>query len=109
VAGVRAGAYLDVRNLFGRETVVAVRRDTGEPALGPAGLDSAAARAYRAHPEPIPYESPRFRPWADTDGDGTLRGAELEALYHRAAQDYHQPLFAYGAPRLVRLGIEVIF
>jgi hypothetical protein len=35
--------------------------------------------------------------------------AELNPLYLSAAQDYAQPLFAYGPPRLVRLGMEVRF
>ena len=27
----------------------------------------------------------------------------------RAAQDFYQPLFAFGPPRLVRIGAEIIF
>ena len=69
-----------------------------------------ADSAYAAHPEPIPYESPRYRRWADTDNDGLIDGAaELMPLYESAAKDYAQPLFAYGPPRLVRLGMEVRF
>jgi hypothetical protein len=34
---------------------------------------------------------------------------ELEPLYLSAAEDYSQALFAYGPPRLVRLGMEVRF
>ncbi len=90
--------YLDIRNLTNRRNIVAVRKDTGTPGLGSRGVDSAAAVAYAAHPEPIPFESPRYRPWADTDGDGMVSGPELLALYKRAAQDYYQPLFAFGTP-----------
>ncbi len=109
LGGLHGTAYLDVRNVTGRRNIVAVRKDTGTPGLGAMGVDSAAARAYAAHPEAIPYESPRYRPWADTDHNGLIVGGELQALYQRAAQDFYQPLFAYGSPRLVRVGLEIIF
>lgn len=110
VFGRRGGLYLDVRNLLNRRNVVAVRRDTGEPALGEPAVDAMAQTAYAAHPEPIPYESPRYRQWADLDGNGYLDGpAELMPLYRSAARDFTQPLFAYGPPRLVRLGVELVF
>jgi len=109
IAGRRASVYLDMRNVLGTRTIVAVRRDTGTPALGTAGIQAEADAAYQAHPEPIPYESPRYRRWADLDGNGVVQGAELPPLYLAAARDYYQPLFAYGPPRLIRLGFEVIF
>jgi hypothetical protein len=109
-AGLRGGLYLDVRNLLNRRNIVAVRRDSGEPGLGEAGIEAAAQAAYQAHPEPIPYESPRYRPWADLDGNGLIAGAgELLPLYRAAARDFHQPLFSFGPPRLIRFGVEVIF
>lgn len=102
--------YLDVRNLFNRRNLVAVRRDTGQPAIDQATLQAMADTAYLAHPEPIPYESPRYRRWADLDGNGYVDGqAELMPLYLAAARDFSQPLFAYGPPRLVRMGMEVKF
>lgn len=106
---VHASAYLDLRNLTNRQNLIAVRRDNGQPGLGDQGVDSMATAAYQAHPEPIPYESPRYRSGADTDGNGLIVGNELLAMYQKAARDYFQPLFAYGPPRLVRLGFEVIF
>jgi len=110
LAGAQGSVYLDVRNLLGRRNVVAVRRDTGTPGLGAAGIQAAALAAYAANPQPIPYESPRYRAWADTNHDGVIAGqAELLPLYLAAAQDYYQPLFSYGPPRLVRLGVELIF
>jgi hypothetical protein len=109
LGGVRGTVYLDLRNLTNRRNLVAVRKDTGTPGLGDSGLDAAAAAAYNAHPEPIPYESPRYRSWADINGDGLIVGTELQTLYRRAAQDFYQPLFAYGPPRLVRVGVEIIF
>ena len=61
-------------------------------------------------PEAIPYESPRYRAWADLDHNGYVDGpAELMPLYLAAARDYTQPIFAYGPPRLVRLGVELVF
>ena len=75
-----------------------------------AGLDAAATRAYNAHPEPIPYESPRYRPAADLNHNGMIDGyAELYPLYLAAARDAYQPIFTFGAPRLVRLGFELDF
>jgi hypothetical protein len=110
LAHARGSVYLDVRNALNRRNVVAVRRDTGEPGLGEAGIQAAAQQAYAANPAPIPYESPRYRSWADRDGNGVIEGAgELLPLYQAAARDYYQPLFAYGPPRVVRVGVEVIF
>jgi len=108
--GAHGSVYLDVRNVLDTRNLVAVRRDTGTPGLGEAGIQAAALAAYQAHPEVIPYESPRYRGWADTNHDGYLAGeGELLPLYVAAARDYYQPLFDYGPPRLVRLGVELIF
>lgn len=105
-----AGLYLDVRNVLGKRNIVAVRRDTGEPEITNDLLEDMAQAAYTAHPEAIPYESPRYRPWADTDADGYVAGQnELLPLYRAAAADYTQPLFAYGSPRLARVGMEIRF
>jgi hypothetical protein len=110
LGGARGSVYLDVRNLLDARNVVAVRRDNGQPGLGEAGIQAAAQAAYQAHPEAIPYESPRYRGWADANLDGVLSGqAELLPLYVAAARDYYQPLFAYGPPRLVRFGVELLF
>jgi len=109
VGGVNGTFYLDMRNITNRRNIVALRRDTGTPGLGTAGANAEAQAAYALHPEPIPYESPRYRPSADLNQDGLIVGSELLTMYQRAAQDYYQPLFAYGPPRLVRLGFEVIF
>ena len=40
---------------------------------------------------------------------GSKKGDSLFPLYVSAARDYSQPLFAYGPPRLVRLGVELFF
>jgi len=108
--GRTGGFYLDVRNLLNRQNLVAVRRDNGAATIDPSQLQALAQNAYAAHPEPIPYESPRYRDWADLDHDGYVDGAaELMPLYLAAARDFTQPVFAYGAPRLVRLGMELVF
>lgn len=110
LGSTRGGLYLDVRNLFNRRNIVAVRRDTGEPGMTQGAIDSLAEAAYQAHPEQIPYESGRYRASADTDGNGYVEGRdELFPLYLAAARDFTQPLFAYGPPRLVRLGVEFLF
>ena len=110
LGGARGGIYLDVRNLLNRRNVVAVRRDTGEPGLTQSGIEGLAEAAYQAHPEQIPYESARYRAHGDLDGNGYIEGRdELFPLYLAAARDFSQPLFAYGPPRLVRLGVEFLF
>jgi hypothetical protein len=110
LGGTEGGIYLDVRNLLNRRNVVAVRRDTGLPQPDSAAVRRLAEDAYAAHPEAIPYESVRYRASADLNGDGFVRGREeLFPLYLAAAGDYTQPVFAYGPPRLARLGIELLF
>ncbi len=110
VAGVHGSLYLDVRNLLNARNLISVRRDTGEPGLSDAGIQAAGMAAYQAHPQPIPYESPYYRAWADQNHDGYISGqSELLPLYVAAARDFYQPLFCYGPPRLVRLGVELIF
>ena len=110
LGSVRGGVYLDVRNLLNRRNIVAVRRDTGEPGPDIAGIEALAEAAYQAHPEEIPYESARYRAFADIDGNGYVEGREeLYPLYLSAARDFTQPLFAYGPPRLLRLGVEFLF
>jgi outer membrane receptor protein involved in Fe transport len=104
------GVYLDVRNLFNHQNVVAVRRDTGEPQASQPAIELMAEEAYAANPAPIPFESQRYRPEADLNGDGFVAGREeLYPLYLQAADDYAQPIFAYGPPRLMRLGVELLF
>jgi len=106
----RGGIYIDVRNLLNRRNVVPARRDTGQPQPDVATVNRLAQAAYQAHPETIPYESSRYRRSADLNGDGYISGAEeLLPLYVAAARDFTQPIFAYGPPRLVRLGVELLF
>ena len=102
--------YVDVRNLLNRRNVEAVRRETGQPEMTETQIQQMAGAAYAEHPEPIPYESPRYRSYADLDGNGLIEGpTELLPLYMSAARDYGQPLFSYGAPRVFRLGVELLF
>jgi hypothetical protein len=110
LAGTRGGVYLDLRNLLNRRNIIAVQRSTGLPGVDTATVTALAEAAYQAHPEEIPYESIRYRSYADVDGNGYIRGREeLLPLYLAAARDFTQPLFAYGPPRLARLGFEILF
>ena len=110
LGGTIGGIYLDVRNVFNHQNVVAVRRDTGEPQATEPAIQLMAEEAYAANPSPIPFESERYRPEADLDGDGFVAGRdELFPRYLEAASDYAQPIFAYGPPRLMRLGVELLF
>ncbi|MDX2260632.1 MAG: TonB-dependent receptor [Gemmatimonadales bacterium] len=108
--GFAGGVYLDVRNVLNRANQLAVRRESGTPNANDATIAKLAETAYLANPQAIPYESPRYRRAADTNNDGVVSGrAELYPLYEAAARDFTQPLFVYGAPRLIRFGMEVLF
>lgn len=110
IGGIRIGFYVDIRNVTDRRNIVAVRRDTGTPGAGELQIAQMAASAFSANPAPIPFESQRYNPLFDLDGDGLISGAnELLPLYGRAARDFLQPTFAFGPPRLVRLGTEIVF
>lgn len=110
VGRVRLGLFLDFRNITNRRNLLAVRRDTGEPSATAGRIAAMAEDAYDANPQAIPYESKRYREWADLNGDGLVSGrTELVPLYERAARDATQPLFYYGNPRLVRFGAELYF
>jgi hypothetical protein len=86
------------------------RRDHGQPNLTPERINALADSAYVAHSEPIPYESPRYRAFAELDGNRLIEGrSELFPLFLAAARDYTQPLFSYGPPRLFRVGVELLF
>ena len=107
---LEGGLYVDVRNLLNRRNVFAVRRDTGSPAPDEPAVEELAEEAYQQRSEPIPFESIRYRSYADLNGDGFVAGREeLYPMYLAAARDYLQPLFAYGPPRLMRLGVELLF
>ncbi len=90
IGGVQGGIYLDVRNLLDRENIVAVRKDSGEPRPLDRQVTQMAEEAYNADPEPIPYESPRYRAYADLDGNGYVEGrSELFPLYSRRGARLH--------------------
>ena len=110
VGKVEGSLYFDVRNLLGTQNLVSVRPETGTPYASPATIDSAVQSAYAANPQPIPYESPRYRASADLNHDGVVAGPEeLLPLYQAAARDYFWPVFYYAPPRAMRFGIEVFF
>jgi hypothetical protein len=104
------GLYVDVRNLTDQRNVLAVRRDTGNPDASESYLTAIAEAAYQANPQSIPFESARYRRYADANGNGKIEGRdELFPLYLSAARDFSQPLFVYGPPRQIRFGMEFTF
>ena len=108
--GFKGSIYVDARNVLNTVNQTSVRRNTGTPNADTATVASMALAAYNANPNPIPYESPRYRRAADLNGDGVISGqTELMPLYLAAARDFTWPLFIYGPPRLVRFGLEVLF
>ncbi len=107
---IDGGIYLDIRNLTNRMNQPSVRRDTGSPTPSIQTVNTLAEAAYAANPSAIPYESPRYRRWADLNSDGVISGrTELFPLFLSAAKDYTAPLFVYGPPRAVRFGMEILF
>ncbi len=107
---IAGGLYLDVRNVTNRRNVLSVRRDTGLPDASESYLNAIAETAYQANPGTIPFESARYRRFADLNNDGAISGREeLFPLYLSAARDFSQPLFVYGPPRQVRFGVELTF
>ena len=101
---------MDARNVLNTVNQTSVRRDTGTPNADSATIVRLATTAYNANPNPIPYESPRYRRGADLNGDGIIAGStELMPLYLAAARDFTWPLFIYGPPRLIRFGMELLF
>ncbi|MFQ5550540.1 MAG: TonB-dependent receptor domain-containing protein [Gemmatimonadales bacterium] len=110
IGGIGIGFYADIRNLTNRRNIVAVRKDTGSPDPGEPQIETMATTAFRAHPEPIPFESPRYTRSFDADGNGLIENAaELMPLFRRAARDFLQGIFAYAPPRLIKLGTEIFF
>lgn len=109
--GHRMGSiYIDARNILNTQNQTSVRRDTGTPNADLNTITSLATAAYNANHDPIPYESPRYRRWADLDNNGVISGtAELMPLYLEAARDFTWPVFIYGPPRLIRFGFELLF
>ncbi len=106
----RGSIYLDIRNLLNTVNQISVRRDVGSPFASDTVINTMATAAYNANPSAIPYESPRYRRFADKNGDGVISGYdELYPLYQAAARDYVQPIFYYGPPRTVRFGVEWTF
>jgi len=102
VGSVQAWAYLDARNILNHRAGATPR----ETAI----VEGWAQAAYARGPEPIPYDSPRYRASADLDGNGRVEGdAELLPLYRAAARDLSRPLMSYGAPRTVRIGVALDF
>lgn len=101
--------FLDVRNIINQRNIIAVRRDTGKVDVDGNVLQEMADAAFNANPSPIPYESPRYRRFADADNNGFVEGQELRGLYLAAARDFNQPIFFYGPPRMFRLGMDLAF
>ena len=97
----------EVKNLFGQENVVGLRRDTRTVAPPAEVVEALAAEATIQ--EPIPRESPRYSAQIDLDGDGRITQSEFAKARLAAALDRYDPSLFYGEPLQVRLGVEVFF
>lgn len=99
---------VDGRNLFGRDNVIALRRDSGRLAPSLATIDALADRPTTSL-FPIPRESDRYSVLADLDGDGLVDSPEFETARFAAALDASDPSLLFGEPRRLLLGMEVLF
>jgi hypothetical protein len=97
-----------VRNLLGRDNVIALRRDTGELAPSYEDLHGIAAEVPDDM-EPIPRESPRYSPLVDLNRDGMIDAREMETARFAAALDRNDPSLYFGEASQLRLGLEVSF
>ncbi|MEN8376820.1 MAG: TonB-dependent receptor [Gemmatimonadota bacterium] len=97
----------DGRNLFDRDNILGLRRDTG--GLAP-DLETVTAQADGLTiPDPIPRESPSYSPLTDLDRDGFVTPDEFRQARFAAALDAADPSLFFGAPLQLRLGVEVRF
>jgi hypothetical protein len=97
----------EVRNLFGQNNVVGLRRDTRSIAP-PAEVVTALANEVSITRD-IPRESPRYSAQIDLDGDGRITPPEYRQARLAAAIDRFDPSLFYGAAVQLRLGVEVLF
>jgi hypothetical protein len=97
----------EVRNLFGQENVIGVRRDSR--AVGPPLPVVTELAQQVTLTDPIPRESPRYSAQIDLDGDGRITPSEFDTARLAAALDRLDPSLYYGEPLQFRLGLEVFF
>ncbi len=98
----------DVRNVTGRENVIALRRDTGT--LAPSAEDlQRIASEVPGDIKPIPRESSDYSALVDLNRDGLITADELRTGRFAAALDRSDPSLYFGSARALRLGIEVAF
>ena len=101
-------ASLDGRNLLDLENVYAYRGDSG--GLGPtmASVQTLMDRVV-APAGGIPAESSAYAATADVDRNGLVDPDEFGLARFAAVIDRHDPTLFLGAPRQLRLGLEVSF
>jgi hypothetical protein len=98
----------DMRNLTGRENVIALRRDTGT--LAPSADEIlAVADDVPNDLKPIPRESQDYSMLVDLNRDGLITADEMRTGRIAAALDRSDPSLYFGSARELRLGIEVVF
>ena len=98
----------EARNLFNRDNVIALRRDTGTVAPNVDDL-TATAQEVPDDLEPIPRESPDYSELVDLNRDGLITASELEVARFAAALDREDPSLFFGQDFQLRFGLEVTF
>lgn len=104
----RTRLLVEVKNLVGRDNVIALRRTTGtiSPSL-------AEVRELADLPTtstfPIPRESERYTSTVDLDQNGLIDEDEFATARFAAALDRNDPSLFFGSPRQIRVGVEVTF
>ncbi len=99
---------VDGKNLFGKDNVIALRRDSGllAPSMGTL-LDLAERPVTSTFP--IPRESDRYAALTDLNGNGVITATEFQTARFAAAMDASDPSLLFSEPRQLRLGLEVVF
>jgi hypothetical protein len=106
-AECRLRAQADGRNLLDRENVLALRHSTGT--VAPSLAEVQAVTAGGPFVQPIPASSADYLPALDTNHDNVISVTEYASARFAAALDRLDPSILFGAPRQLRLGLEVSF
>ncbi len=107
-ADCRWRVVFDSRNILGRRNVLGLRNANGALAPSLAEIE-ATANSVPMPAQPTPRESPAYARPLDSNDDGVITADEARAGRFAATLDRFDPTLYFGAPRQLRLGVEVTF
>lgn len=103
-----ARLVLEAKNLFDRDNLIALRRETAAIAPTLSGVENLAAAPHSSQ-FPIFRESAFYNATVDLDDDGLITEGEFDTARFAAAVDRFDPSILYGPAQQLRLGIQVTF